>query len=134
MKFGIQRFLNPVDSSDSGFMKLSLRPRDHGMRRPKSKEIRYIGHSVTYQLADCGERIYLEFSYGDYVNIKNYSTDTDAVKEQLSDLRGKRKKMKGMMDAMNRFADRYYQALDTDEAALLQYLEDKKAYEEAKDA
>lgn len=120
MKFGVQRFLNPVDSADSGFMKLSLKPRS---KRGYDKSYKAIGHSVTYQLADCGERIFLEFGYGGIFNIQTYADD---ITEHLATLRAKRKKMQGMMDALNKFADKYYAALDADEAAMLDYIQKQK--------
>jgi hypothetical protein len=122
MKFGIQRFLNPVDSTDSGFMKLSLVPRS---KREYDKDYKAIGHSVTYQLADCGERIFLEFGWGGIFDIRTYSSN---MTEYLSTLRAKRKKMQGMVDAINKFADKYYAALDADEAAMLDYIEKQKEF------
>ena len=122
MKFGIQKFLNPVDSPDSGFIKLSIVPRN---QRGYDKSFKAIGHSVTYQLADCGERIFLEFGWGGIFNVEHYNSD---LTEPLSTLRAKRKKMAGFVDAINKFADRYNAALDADEAAMLEYIRKQKEY------
>lgn len=122
MKYGLQRFLNPPDSPDSGFMKLSIKPREkHGY----DKSYKAIGHSVTYQLADCGERIFLEFGFGGIFNVETYSTD---AAETLTSMRAKRKKMVGFVEAINKFAEKYLAALDKDEVALLEYIEKQKEY------
>lgn len=122
MKFGIQRFLNPVDSPDSGFMKLSIRPRS---KSGYGSDYKAIGHSVTFQLADCGERIFLEFGFGGIFNVKEFNTE---AAESLASMRAKRKKMLGFVEAINKFSNKYLEALDKDEAALLEYIEKQKEH------
>jgi len=76
-------------------------------------------------LADCGDRIFLEFGFGGIFDVDEYKTDAT---ETLASLRAKRKKMAGMVAAINKFADKYNEALDKDEALLLEYIQKQKEY------
>lgn len=128
MKFGIQKFLNPADSNDSGYLKLSIRPRE-GMRRGTQSNA---GHSVTYQLADCSDRIYLDFSYGGSVDFESFSTSTEEVKRMKRSMNKRRRKMQLFVDAINKFADKYFEAMDEDEAVMDDYLAKVKGVEGAR--
>ena len=124
MRFGIQKFLNPSSSSDSGYVKFSILPRS---RRGDQKRWIVTGHSVTWQMADCSEKIYLDFGYGINLDGLEYRTPIEDAKRGLTEIKDRRKKMKVFLDAVNRAGQAYLSALDEDEAKINKYIDDKRA-------
>lgn len=127
MRFGIQRFLNPVDSADSGYVKLSIRPKSDDYNLDEG----YVnaGHSVTWQVADCSEKVYLEFSYGGRLDFGHFQHTIKNVRSMLSDIKKKRAKMKRFLDAVNKVGNKYLEALDADEALMLEYIKKKREFD-----
>lgn len=107
MKWGIQKFLNDVDSDDDGWFKFSIRPYN------KSGSGKAFGYNVYCTIADCSSRITLDFQP------EHCYTDEDSHKV-LKDIKVRRKKIKLFRDSVNAFADKVLEMLDKYEAEVKQ--------------
>lgn len=132
MRFGRQTFLNPPSSDDSGYVKFSIRPREAYRDRASRKRYTPAGHQVTWQIADCNEKIFLEFGYGGMLDTQHYATEEHEVREMLTKIKARRAKMRKFVKAVTDAAEVYFKALDHDEQTMLDYLDNKKSYEKDK--
>ena len=112
MKFGVQTFLNPVDSVDSGYIKFSIMPNGYGEAERK----KYFGHTITWQIADCSKKVYLEFDGWHGYDHSGKGLSKHSVRSRLKTLRGRRKKLQLFVDSVNSMAEKVFQAMDEDEA------------------
>lgn len=103
MKWGIQKFLNDVDSDDDGWFKFSIRP--YGNKQKGTG----FGYNVLCTIGDCNTRIRLDFEPESLYNFKD-------KKKVLADIKVRRKKIKLFRDAVNAFADKVLEMLDTYES------------------
>lgn len=94
-KWSKQGFLNPASSNDDGWYKFSIRP---------GEIERVIGFNVQYIIADCGNKIYLEF---DPINIyldANGGLDTKTnkafAKKAIKDANERIKKIRKFTEAV----------------------------------
>jgi|SRR6476469_4488408 len=122
MKFGIQKFLNPVHSQDSGYIKFSVRPNGDGEEVDKA---RYFGHTVLWQMADCSEYIKLDFDGWHFYHFNDKGPPSKSrLNESLSTIKDRRKKLHLFVDSVNKMADKVFQAMDQDEATFKKMLEE----------
>lgn len=126
MRWGIQGFLNDVDSEDSGWYKFSVLPRSTSRRNKKSKYD--FGHSVTFQIADCSQKIYLDMDwnglYFSHLSEDNlHQVDLPTIDSALKKLKQRRKKIAKFVDAVNRAGEKIAEMLDSDYDAVLEFRE-----------
>jgi len=121
MKWGTQGFLNDVDSEDSGWYKFSIRSRREGRKKANSKDF---GHSITFQIADCSQKIYLDMHWSGlfYSHMNDISRiELGPIDEALSNIRARRKKIKKFAAAVAKAAVKIEESLDIDEAEVLEF-------------
>jgi len=105
-KWSKQGFFNDADSNDSGFYKFSIRPRDNEWRNE-------IGFSTIFKMADCSERINLEFGPPSvYVRPDGGVERLGEAKRALTKLKARRKKVKILREAINMYCDKIEEFFD----------------------
>ena len=125
MKWGRQAFLNPASSEDSGWYKFSIRPRRSGRTKASLKNL---GHSITFQIADCSNKIYLDMDWSGlyYAHLKDeelHTVSLSHVDEGLEDIKERRVKVRKFAEAIRQAAEKIEEALDLDEKEVLAFRE-----------
>jgi hypothetical protein len=110
--FSRQGFLNPATSPDSGHYKFSLIKK--GLAAPGRV-------TVFYRIADCSQNIELDF--GTYGIGDKSKVAQSKIKECLSDITARRKKMQKFVGVVTTFAEKY-------DAAMAEAYEELKQYED----
>lgn len=103
MKWGIQKFLNDVDSGDDGWFKFSIRPWGD------TQSGKGFGYDVYCTIADCDRRINLDFG-------PEYLYSMDKKGSVIKSIKMRRKKIKLFRDSVNAFVDKVLEMLDKYEA------------------
>lgn len=110
--WGMQGFLNGVDSEDDGWFKFSIKKREDASGKPFKSPV----YSIYCRIADCSKSVNLEFGpdiYGDN-SIKGMGNWQFAKKQVAA----RRAKVKKFRDAVDKFAERVLESLDETEAWL----------------
>lgn len=96
--WGAQHFLNPADSADSGFFRISVRDNRYEGE---------IGFVATLMVADCEERVHLSFGISSWVD--STQEPDDELKQNLARARKqiseRRKKIEMLLSSLSEFAD-----------------------------
>lgn len=104
--WGSQEFLNPTDSSDNGFFKMSTRPRDYADE---------FGFSAKTLIADCDGTITLDFGVYSYVNTtqeeSTFERNAGRTRKLIAE---RREKIRMLLESLNGFAE----ALETNLCAV----------------
>lgn len=110
-KWSRQGFLNSADSNDDGWFKFSIRPKKDAYR---------IGMGIQYIIADCSNKIYLEFE-PDYVALSDDGgvKDLPDAFEALKSVDTRRKKIQRLAGAVAQSAEKIEEALSDYEVKLL---------------
>lgn len=98
-KWGVQKFFNPPEHDDSGFIVGYVEP---------ERSDRWTGFESTLTVADCERRVHLNFSPESYT-LPLSPQVIDTVKDSIRD---RRQKAKVLRKAVNKFCDKFEESLD----------------------
>ena len=114
-KFGIQKFLNSVDSPDSGWVKFSVIKSRKTLGRVTTRTI----------IADCSQQIELEFDlYGIDTERLSPSKIEEKIIESFAHIKERRKKVETFRGAVNRYCDALLVAYKEAESELVKQLDE----------
>lgn len=102
-KFGIQAFLNHVQSGASGWVKFNIKPED----RPGC-----IGFETDAILADCDKKICLEFEPRSLYLSHSGKYDRQSILKSKRSIRYRRQKVDRFLKAVVAYANALHEALD----------------------